>query len=352
MRFAGAVAVCLAAASCAKPASAPAASAAVYSEVFAYSSVQPALANLAANHLELIQAISSTDIGSADLTALLRAAGAQHVSVRAWLLLPKEQGYWLNDANVDQFGPALDQLLAWIHAEQLPVATITFDIEPGWDYTQQFLAVAGETSSTRLDDLVSLIKSHIDPTGYLAAKAKIQTMIDHVHAAGLRAHCVTYPMVLDDGVNGGETLQDGFDIPVAGLDWDETSFMVYRSTFELLAGTSLTSDLFYSYGQDATAQFGASAGIDFGVIGDDPVSGSHGYQAPAALSVDVAAARAAGISATRLHLYSYEEAAQFPPIAPWLAFADTAASPPPPADQNVQVLRAEFKLLTQLVTAP
>ncbi len=322
----------------------------VYSEVTDYASIEPALTNLAANHLDLFQVMPSSDIGSPALAALIRAAGKAQVGVRAWLVLPKDQGYWLNEADIDQYALQLTKLLAWIRTENLPVTAITFDIEPGWDYTQQFIALASNTGRpTRVNDLVALMKHHVDHAAFLVSQQRFEALIDQVHAAGLAAHCVTYPMVLDDYQNRDSILQDALDIPVAGLDWDETSFMIYRSTFQLLAEQSLSNDLIYSYAVDAVAHFGANAGADFGVIGDDPVSGAKGYETPAELSADISAAVAAGISPTRLHLYSYEEAALLPPLAPWLAFPAAPDIPAPATDPNVSALRSEFALLSVLL---
>jgi len=48
-------------------------------------------------------------------------------------------------------------------------------------------------------------------------------------------------MVLDDLGDDDRGVQDGLDIPVSGLDWDEVSFMTYRSGQALYSDVRLRS---------------------------------------------------------------------------------------------------------------
>lgn len=43
----------------------------------------------------------------------VRSLNRAGVPVTAWLLLPKDQGYWLNMNNVDQAMPRFEQFLNW-----------------------------------------------------------------------------------------------------------------------------------------------------------------------------------------------------------------------------------------------
>jgi hypothetical protein len=325
---------------------------AVYSESFDYAAVESdRLPQVAAHGLDLYQVMQPSDFRSPALASLLQACGSRGVALRAWVVLPKEQGYWPGETNLDEFGQAVDDLLAWIADASLPVQWITFDLEPDWAYTHQLSAFMADASNVnRIDDLIALVKRHVDPAGFATAQAKLQAIVDRVHAAGLRAHAVTYPMVLDGMVAGSTRLEDGFDIPVSGISWDSVSFMVYRSTWQAFTAATLSADLVYSYAVDARSAFGDAAAIDLGVVGVDPVTGAQGYTDPAVLAADVAAARAAGIA--RVHLYSLEEALAQPEPEPWLSFAATQAGPPPDDDPNVRTFRTLFAALDGALASP
>jgi hypothetical protein len=321
----------------------------VYSESFDYAAVEQARLRSAAGHgLELYQVMQQADFRSPALASLLAAASARGAGARAWIVLPKDAGYWPGETNLDAFGAAVDDFLAWVSAAKLPVGWITFDLEPDWAYTQAMAKIMADTTNPhRIDDLIALVKTHVDAAGFAAAQAKLAAIVGRVHAAGLRAHAVTYPMVLDGMKKGNTFLEDGFDIPVSGIPWDEVSFMVYRSTWQAFSATQLSSDLFYSYGVDARAFFGDAAGVDFGVVGADPTTGAAGYTDPSVLASDVAAARAAGV--TRLHLYSLEEALAEPDPSPWLAFATAPAAPAPDDDASVRTFRTLFATLDAIL---
>jgi hypothetical protein len=323
----------------------PAGPGAVYSESFDYAAVaSDRLPWVAVHGLDLYQVMQPSDFRSPALTSLLQACASRGVAARAWVVLPEEQGYWPGETNVGAFGQAVDDLLAWIADASLPVEWITFDLEPDWAYTHQMSAIMTDASNPhRIDDLVALVRTHVDAAGFAAAKARFQAIVDRVHAAGLRAHAVTYPMVLDGIVAGSTRLEDGFALPVSGISWDAVSFMVYRSTWQTFTASTASADLVYSYAVDARSAFGDAAAIDLGVVGIDPVTGAQGYTDPAVLAADVAAARAAGIA--RVHLYSLEAALAQQDPAPWLSFGTTPAGPAPDDDPDVRTFRTLFAAL-------
>jgi hypothetical protein len=337
---------------CSRSGSSPPAPGGIYSESFDYATVQSdRLPAIASHGLELNQVMQPTDFRGPALTSLVQACATARVTLRAWVVLPKAQGYWPGETNLDAFGQAVDDLLAWIAQASLPIGWITFDLEPDWSYSQQMSAIMADASNPhRIDDFIALVKTHVDAAGFAAAKAKLQAIVDRVHAAGLRAHAVTFPMILD-GIDAGNTyLEDGFDIPTTGVDWDEVTFMVYRSAWQAFTSSPLSSDLVYSYAVDAKSAFGDRAGIDLGVIGADPITGAQGYTDPAVLVSDVAAARAAGVA--KVNLYSLEEALAQPDPGAWLSFAGTQAGPPPDDDPNVRTFRTLFAALDGALAGP
>ena len=317
----------------------------VYSETEDYASVEAAVPDLAQRGLDLYQLTEEADFGNPKLASLIAACARQGVGFRAWIVVSREQGYWPNEANLAAFGATVDAFLAWVRKDQLPVAWVTFDLEPGWDYTQELLGLA---SAGKTLELVERLKAHHDPAAFASSRAALEAIVGRVHAAGMKAHAVTWPLVADDAADGDADIEDALDIPVRGLPWDEVSLMVYRSAMQAFTKDPLGPDLLYAYAADVKAQFGDQGGVDFGVIGTDPVAGSTGYTDPATLGADVAAARAAGVA--RLHLYSLEAARKEPSPDAWLNFAAT-----PPAGQALEPtpattsMRAMFTLLDDLL---
>lgn len=332
---------------CSAPAAAPPApqqGRALYAESLDFAATEALVPRLAAAGVDLYQVLEPPQIGDPALASLLRACASAGVGVRAWLVLDKAEGLWPSEANVDRFAEAVGELLAWIERDDLPVEWLTFDLEPSWDYTQAQLALRpdpGDTAS--LAPLLELYREHRDPARFAASRDAFTDLVARVHDAGLRVHAVTYPMVLDDAADGDPDLQDIYDIPVTGIDWDEVSFMVYRSTWASFSAGDMNADLLYSYAALARAQFGERAAIDLGVVGLDPITASPGYDDPDALARDVAAARAAGVDA--LHLYSLNTAAPLGDLDPWLRFADTPAGARPEADPDVDAFHALFATL-------
>ncbi len=297
---------------------------AAYSETREFVMVEQSLGDLDTHGIELVQAFRPEDLRSPALRSLILASGARQIPFRAWITLPHEQGYWINESNLDPTGEAVDALLAWVAEEDLPVGWVTFDLEPAFDYSNQIREATQQAAATSSpDQLIELLASHVDPNGYEVARAKLQGIVERIHRAGLRAHAVTNPPVLDDLADGDTDLQDAFDTPVQGIDWDEVTFMVYRSSFADL-GTAVTPELFYSYGLDAVAGFGGRAGLDFGIIESKPDGSDHGYTDPALMRQDVAQAKAAGI--LHLNLYSFERARVRGNVDAWLSFADEPAA--------------------------
>jgi hypothetical protein len=353
MRVAAASFIATLVVACSHHDSAPASSlpaGAVYSESFDYAAVErDRLPQVAAHGLELYQAMQPADFRSPALASLLAACRSRNIAVRAWIVLPKDQGYWPGETNLDAFGAAVDSFLAWVHDDALAVSWFTFDLEPDWTYTQSMAKTMNDaTNPHRIDDFIALIKPHVDQTKFAASQAKLSAIVDRVHAAGLRAHAVTYPMVVDGMKLGNTYLEDGFDIPVSNIAWDEVSLMVYRSTWQSFSATPLSSQLFSSYGADAKTLYGDKAALDFGTIGNDPVSGAQGYTDATLLAADIAAARASGIA--RVHLYSLEESLAQSDAPTWLSFNATAAGALPDDDANVRTFRALFATLDAILS--
>lgn len=299
----------------------------VYSEFLAYRDVEAQLPAFAARRASLSIAVPDSRIGDPALASLLRAAKAQHVDMRIWLVLDLERGYWPNESNLAEFDQAITELLAWLAREELVASAVVFDMEPAHAYAEELLAAFSGTDLTAITELMA---THIDPIAHDAARALLATLVHRVKDAGLRAECVTYPQVLDDMLDGDTDFQDALDIPVSGIDWDGVSFMVYQTNFaEAAGGQWLGAGLVRSYAEDARTYFGETAAIALGSVGRRGVFMATGpiYDEPSALAEDVGAALGAGIA--RVEIYSLDGMVEEARVTEWLEGSNTTPQEPP-----------------------
>ncbi len=316
----------------------------VYSEFTSLGEARGALPMLARHGLALYRRVLPADIGSEELTALMREASALGVCVRPWLVADTADGYWLNEDNIEVFEREVDRLLSWRTSAGLDFAWLTLDLEPGWDYTHALLEAGAKPGAERLTAMLQLLASHVRPADFELHRERLQALVERLHAAGLKVHAVTYPLVLDDAGDGDDRLQDALDIPVRGVPWDEVSFMVYRSALALYSPGPFGPDLVGAYAVEARRQYGAKAGLDIGVVGRDPIGGAEGYLSVEVLEADVGAIKAAGVD--RMHLYALESALTQADAPRWLSFGTSAAlASVPPAGDGVREVREVFRLL-------
>lgn len=288
----------------------------VWAELMADDELRDSLPALGALDLRLQLALPSARLGDPALARLSREAAGAGVRLGAWLLLPRADGYWIHEGNVAAADEAVRRLLAW-RAEPggLVCDTVSFDLEPAFGYSEE-LRAAQRTDPGRW---LELLRAHVDPPAFAAAREALARTVESVTAAGLRAHGVTYPLVLDQA-EGTTRLEDALDVPVTGIGWTEISFMVYQTPFAQQAGSWFGPALVYEYALAAVARFGERAGLDLGIVGDVGLGVEPGdrYPDPASLRADVAAALAAGIPAERLRVYSLAGARGAGGVARWL----------------------------------
>jgi hypothetical protein len=319
---------------CGTPAAPPGERAlAVWSEFLSDDAVRAQLGFCAREGVDLYLAIPSTRIGDPALAALLRAADAAGVGVRAWLLLPEADGYWPNEHNLAAMRAAALAFADWRDAEGLPVKWIVFDMEMSLARNQEVQRLRESEGQVAA---VEAIKAGRDPVAYAAARAGYGLLVDELHARQLQVMAVTLPMVLDDAEDGDDDIQDGFDIPIFGIPWDEVSFMVYQSLVYDFLGSWHGPDLIDSYARSAVAQLGARAAVALGIVGSAGIAPvTMPYPDAPTLLADHAAARAAGVG--RVSVYSLDGLVQQAEPGSWL---DRDIAPQVPEYGDAETLRA------------
>jgi hypothetical protein len=303
---------------------------ALWAEEMDDAEVEAALPELAAHGLGVCLALPSVRLGDAGFAKLTRRAEQAGVPVRLWPLLAREHGYWIGERNVAETRDQVAALLAWRAQRGGPVfQTVSFDLEPDYAYSEELRALARR----RPDKVLGLLQRNVTPTRFARSRSSLARTVGMLRRAGVRAHAVTYPLVLDQA-DGDATLEDALSIPVSRIDWDEVSFMVYQTPFAQMLGAWLGPALVASYAQTAVERFGDRAGIDVGIVGDHGIGIDPGSRYPdaAALGADLGAALGAGIPRERTRVYGLAGVLQAGGLARWCGGAVEPRTPAPSAE--------------------
>ncbi len=301
----------------------------VWAELLADGEIERALPSLAAVSARVGLALSAERIGDANVAALTRRAANSGVGMRAWLLLPRAHGYWVGESNAGEFVAALERLWRWIDERGGPAFDgVSVDLEPAFDYAETLRT----TQKSRPDRWLSLLAEHVNPASFERARDCLARGVDQARRRRLHLHAVTYPLVLDQ-TDGDVTIEDAFDIPVSGIDWDEVSVMVYQTAYAQQLGLWLGADLVHSYARSAVERYGDRAGVDVGVVGDAGLGLEPGdrYPTPDALWADIDAAVAAGIPLARLRVYGLAGMLGAGGVERWLGGRSPRARMPQPS---------------------
>jgi len=306
----------------------------VYAEFGNLNAFSSALPLLKQTNTALMLGVYPDDIGSAKLLTLLNQASREGVMVKLWPMLPKNEGVWPNEDNVDSFSQEVKNLISWLNTNNIKNKWLIFDMEPPYALT---ISMSTAAKSGNGFSALSILIAYMSPTTYNYAYRGFEDLIQYVHKNGWKVEAVTYPLVLDDLVAGSSNLQMLFHIPIHGLDWDLVSFMVYQSSIKELLGKDYGSSIIASYSSDAHRFYGNNAVVALGVIGNDPISGIPGYTDTAGLFNDISAALGEGIS--HIEIYSLGEILSQSDPPAWL---ETSGIKPAviPINSDVRNIRA------------
>lgn len=260
------------------------------------------------------------DAALLDVAADAQAAG---VVVRPWLLLADEDGYWPGSTNAEAFATAARQLMEAWTGRGLEPSGLIVDMEMRIDRALMLTDLIGGDMPD-LAGLVSFLREGVDRDQFAAATATYAALADDAHASGWTVILTTLPMVLDDPGDGDDTIVQALGIPVDGIAWDRMTFQAYRTllgNFSIGDGPPLTPFVVYDYARTAIELYGERAGMDLGLVGTG-VGGNPTYPDASELRADVEAAQAAGIPASRIHVYNLDGILERTPSEAWL-------TPPP-----------------------
>jgi len=173
---------------------------------------------------ELTRLGASVSLGILDLSperaGVVRRLNYAHIPVTAWLLLPKDQGYWFNLRNSAAAAARYADFSTWAAQNALRFEAVGLDIEPDIHEMNAVL-------SRPVVVLPRLIRRLSDRATLQAARQRYDALLAQIRADGFRVESYQFAMIADERLAGGDALQrlSGIlDLPV-----DREVWMLYSS---------------------------------------------------------------------------------------------------------------------------
>lgn len=143
------------------------------------------------------------------------------IPVTAWLLLPKDQGYWFNLDNASQAAARYEQFKTWTREYGLHWAHIGLDIEP--DFRTMKLI-----TTNHLAAMQRLIRQYADRERLARGTQAYHALIEQIHQDGYTVETYQIPLVIDERMAHSKLVQrlaGLVDLPEA----DHEILMLYSS---------------------------------------------------------------------------------------------------------------------------
>lgn len=156
--------------------------------------------------------------GRADVVRQLNQAG---VPLIAWLLLPKEQGYWFNAGNHAQAAARYDAFLAWTKEHDLQWDGVGVDIEP--DFNEFQYLMTGQVSEV----LPRMIGRLFDTGRLRQSQDAYARLLKRMQADGYPVESYHFPFIVDERKIGSTFLQRFLGL--VEVPADREGFMLYTS---------------------------------------------------------------------------------------------------------------------------
>lgn len=168
----------------------------------------------------------SVSLGLVDLSPeraqVVRRLNRAGVPVVAWLLLPKDEGYWFNTGNALAAARRYGAFTTWSSEHRLRWAGVGLDIETDIGEMRQLLE-----NPVRL--LPVLLRRLVDTRQLDRAQAAYTALVEAIRADGYRVDSYTMPLLVDERRAGSKLLRrlaGWVDLPV-----DREVLMLYSSFY-------------------------------------------------------------------------------------------------------------------------
>lgn len=188
--------------------------------------------------LEAAVALGVLDL-SDERAEVVRKLNRLGIPVKAWLLLPKEQGYWFNLQNHKQAAQRYEAFKEWTETKKLKWSGVGLDIEPDINEMREAFSFKAKVLRKVFQRFGNKKKAE---EAVLAYKKLAVTIRDD----GYFLEAYHFPLIVDDRLAGSTALQrlGGLvDIPV-----DREVLMLYSSFYRPIG-----HNILWSYADEAQA---------------------------------------------------------------------------------------------------
>lgn len=209
---------------------------------------------------------ASLSLGILDLSperaAVVSRLNQAGVPVIAWLLLPKEQGYWFNLYNAPQAAQRYQEFKAWTDEYGLIWNGVGLDIEPD-------IREMAQIATRNWKALPGILRRMLDFRGQRQARQVYEALVEQIRSDGYRVDSYQFPLIADERQAGSAFLQR-----LAGLvdlSVDREVWMVYTS-FVRPNGAGLLASYTPEAQSVGLGSTGGGVELDFGELRLQPLT--------------------------------------------------------------------------------
>jgi hypothetical protein len=159
---------------------------------------------------------------SAERAAIVKQLTRAGIPVTAWLLLPKDQGYWTSLDSVAETVHCYANFKAWTSQYKLQWAAIGLDIEPRIERMKLFSKDWG-------GEIPGLIARLFSGKEYDRREHELAALIDQIRLDGYAVETYNFPFVVEERQANSRILSKALGTPP--LDADREVLMLYSSFF-------------------------------------------------------------------------------------------------------------------------
>jgi hypothetical protein len=175
---------------------------------------------------------------SPERAAIVRELNEAGVPVGAWLVLPREEGYWFNADNAPQAAARYAEFKAWTEEHDLHWEGVGMDVEPDFYEVQQLFGRG------RWQMLPVLARRALDRNRIPRAQTAYRALVSQIRADGYRVETFQFPFMVDERKAGSSLIQRLFSL--VDLQADRELLMLYSSFVPAIG-----AGLLWSYAPDA-----------------------------------------------------------------------------------------------------
>lgn len=185
------------------------------------------------------------------------------IPVIAWLLLPKDEGYWFNTGNYPQAAARYEHFLEWTGAHKLEWAGVGLDIEPN---INDFIQLRDKKQAHKV--AATLFHRFRDRQQAKKAHQAYQSLVDRIRKDGYPVESYLIPLILEERRAQASVLERTAGL--VDIQTDREVFMLYSSFLRPNGDAVLWS---YAPESDSVGVGNTGGGVDLeGVIDIPPLT--------------------------------------------------------------------------------